>query len=214
MEPREPVIGYTGFVPKMDDAFLGTSYGTATTKVLKPQLDVNHEYPTSSTASSFPETEHAAVPGYGGHLPHIRNEVGDSFGKLVDKSHETQLDLTLNPRKPVHRPVRDVPSTVQDSEVFVVDSKGVPGYQGYIPGVDAMFGKTHAKIAKESAPTSVHNNEDYHNHNVCNEQIENSDKLVPGYTGFVKGMNDQFGKTYGKASEKCLNREAQPFRVR
>eukprot|EP00792_Barthelona_sp_PAP020_P013607 TRINITY_DN902_c0_g1_i1.p1 TRINITY_DN902_c0_g1~~TRINITY_DN902_c0_g1_i1.p1 ORF type:complete len:222 (+),score=54.02 TRINITY_DN902_c0_g1_i1:27-668(+) len=213
MDPREPIIGYTGFVPKMDDAFLGTSYGTATTKVLKPHVDITPENPLSSTMSSFPEAEHTAIPGYGGHLPHIRNEVGDSFGKLADKSYETQLELTMNPKKRQHHHKRDVPSTVQKTEIFAIDSKGVPGYQGYIPGVDAIFGKTHSKIASESTPTHVCKNEDNHHHHGI-KHIENSDKLVPGYTGFVKGLNEQFGKTYGKASEECLDREAQPFRVR
>ncbi|KAL0232439.1 hypothetical protein PCE1_002780 [Barthelona sp. PCE] len=207
MEPTEPIVGYTGFIPKMREASLGSTFGTATQKLHTPEMN----------AVSAPADEpqgiiegNRTIVGYTGHLPGVQDSFGSSYKKLVIEAHVVEKPKEdKKPKVVVRKPRSDIPK---------LSKYEVPGYTGYIPGVqNEQFGGTFAATVRnqldktEQVRTLEVDDKTATDYETTHPVPENVATLAPGYTGFLPKSQHHFGKTYGQISRECLHKEETPF---
>lgn len=104
----------------------------------------------------------------------------------------------------------------------------IPGYTGFIRGMQHISGRTYGEATRRSMETS-------YRENVCTSPIpsspQNNLKIrhqqpadsfvshefadrtyhVPGYTGFVPGIRSKYAKTYGSTTSTALQKHSQKY---
>lgn len=144
---RHVLPGYTGHMPGSKHA-LGERYGVISNNFLNGQAHTQPRgrpvetvnYREAASKSSQPSQPHYG-PGYTGHIPTAKSNIGDRFGTVT---HQFCLNRAQSPQRISQS------QTLEFFEDTEEQPRSIPGYSGFVPHARAYIGLSEGATLKKS----------------------------------------------------------------
>ena len=246
--PSKPpaVPGYKGYVSGRQHHY-GRSFGTTLADFEQVKGvenkgealgDTDPRPGSRSIITTSPRAHH--IPGYAGYLPGLDSGIGDSLGTrtkadMIHTSaqiHPTSGETSFVPMNSIHKamgsprlsPLAPPPKGSPTGSQAERTEANVPGYTGYHPGTQHLFGESQGKITQELRKEHAANPRvdtkkfvsfgeprviDRSMLTTVPSQTDavtsiNSAAHLTGYTGHCPGMREAIGERFGVATKDAL----------
>jgi len=219
------IVGYAGFVPGKQHVF-GEKFGASAAESLRERADANtansylqkHEQRTSSKLdlTNVPSSNH--LPGYAGHIPGLDAGNAKTFGtsttSALQKSAEQIKGFAGESREMLKSMVpreMGLPSKrdwVRNNSAPAMEPR-VPGYKGYLPGRQHIYGRTYGMASSALGAEHMRNSEDknaflgFGDSRPSGKDVitmKTQTNHVPGYAGHIPGLDAGSGSSFGPAT--------------